>query len=451
MKNQQLFELIRADFDRVIDKSSHQGMRLRKEFDALHPADKAYFFSTLDFDESKQLFLAVTPLDRLDIFSEFSDARKVVFCSFLDDSSLRELLTQLPVDELTEFFDELSDEDLKHYLKLLQASEREQVLSLLKLQEDSAGRNMEMNVVTLLHDFTVARSIQLLQRLQPDQELSRRIYVTKPDNTLVGYILLEDLVVKKPETKLASIVRVSDFIAKVDEDQEAVAHKMIHYGVTNAPVVDHKKRFLGVITSDALVDIMEEESSEDIFRMATMRPIRASYFEISFFRLLFQRSSILIVLLFAQIFSTMLMEHYEALLAGFLTYFITMLASTGGNASSQTSALVIQGLATGDINNDNIYRFVGRELRMAVMMGFVLSIISFIRTYWWYHELLGSIAVSISLGVIVVISVTLGSCIPLVLRRLNVDPAHSAGPLLATLMDVIGLLIYCTICTIILT
>ena len=141
----------------------------------------------------------------------------------------------------------------------------------------------------------------------------------------------------------------------------------------------------------------------------------------------------------------MIIEHYQVLLCGFLTYFISMLTSTGGNASSQTSALIIQGLATGEINHANSGYFIRREFSMALILASLLGIFSFIRTYVTHHNFIGSIAVSSSLAAIVLVSITLGSCMPLLLKRYNIDPAHSAGPVLTTIIDVIGLLIYCLI------
>lgn len=451
MEKQLLFEHIQLHFDEVVQRSSPIGQELRAQFDDLHPADMADFFDLLDDNEAKALFLNLQQIQQQELFKELSPSQQIHYVTFLDERALRTLLQHLDVDELVDFFEELSDEDLKQYLKLLQEKEREQVISVLKLQEDAAGRHMDINVLSLLQDFTVAQSIQILQRLQPDQELHRRIFVTTNKHTLVGYIFLEDLVLKHPGTRLSTIVRPVEFAAYVDEDQQEVAQKMTHYDMVNAAVVDREETFLGVISANALVDIIEEESSEDIFRMATMSPIRDSYFETPFSSLLYQRSFILILLLFAQTISTVILEQYEFLLGGFLMYFITMLISTGGNVSSQTSALVIQGLATGEISDENVYRFIWREMRMAAMIALILSCAAFARVYFSYRTFLPAVAVSLSLGVIVIVSVTLGSCIPLILKRFNIDPAHSAGPLLATVMDVVGLFTYCAISWLILS
>lgn len=445
MERQKLFLDIIAHFDEVVHRKTEIGKALRVQLEMLHPADISSFLSMVDEDEYRRLFLSFSPELQLEVFKELSDPRKALYLSFLEDRELRYILMHLSVDELTDFFDELTDEQLERYLHLLQKKERDQVVSVLQSAEDSAGRHMDVDVLALISDFTVAKSIQLLQRLQPDQELHRRIFVTTREGHLEGHILLEDLVLKRPETRLASILRPNEFVAEVGEDREEIARKMMHYNVMTAPVVDESGAFLGIIPSDELVDIIEEESSEDIYRMATMSPIKDAYFETSFWKLLWQRSSILIVLLFAQSISSTIIGYYELLLAGFLMQFTTMLVSTGGNTSSQTSALAIQGLATGEIDDQNLTRFIRREFVMSIALGAILAFMSFIRIAIWHSDIHRTVAVSVSLFAIVVISMMLGSCIPLILRKMNIDPAHAAGPLLTTLMDIIGLFVYCVI------
>jgi magnesium transporter len=321
----------------------------------------------------------------------------------------------------------------------------------MQFDPESAGGIMNTNVVTLMQDFTVGRSVQILQRLQPKRELHREIYVTDRTNELMGHINLEDLVLKHPQTRLSSILRKNELVVKVDEDREEIAHKMVHYQLMTVPVVEANNIFLGVIPSDTLVSIIEEEAAEDVYKISALRPIKNTYFETPFLNLFLQRTAILIPLLLLQTFSTMIMAYYEYLLIGyargFLFQFSPMITSTGGNSSSQTSALAIQGISLGEITETNMNRFLLRELRMAVLIGLTLGIIAFIRIYITHGpaNILGNLAVSLSLGIIVLISVMLGSVMPLLLKKLNWDPALAAGPFLATLMDVLGLFAYCTI------
>lgn len=445
MALQKLYEQIMHHLDEVVELNTLQGTTLWHELLDLHPVDIAQLLSSLDRDSVRQMFLNLPPSLKQEVFSHFSDSLKVFCLSFLSDHDRSALLSHLPIDELTDFLDELSDEELKRYLRLLHKRDREQVLSLMQFSPESAGGLMDTNVVSLMEDLTVEKSIHILQRLQPNRDLHQQIFVTNKYHELVGHIRLEDLVLKHPKVRLATILRENELVITVDQDQETIAQQMTHYGVTIVPVVDHEMIFLGVIPEDTLVEIVEQEASEDIYRISALTPIKHTYFETPFFKLLYQRSSILLILFILQTLSSLIIQQYQATLCGFLMYFITMLISTGGNASSQTSALAIQGLATGEIYESNIKRFIKREFLMALCIASLLGIFAFGRVYYTHSYLAGSIAVGLSLGIIVMVSIMLGSMMPLILKRFNVDPAHSAGPLLATMMDVIGLLIYCLI------
>lgn len=443
MKTRKIFDELVEHIGLVFDPGSELGQGLLHELLEQHPADIAVFLSRLEVEDAEAVFDLLPPPMRLALFEDLTHSLKVKLLASLSQADRNYILTHLSVDDLTDFLDDLSDEELEKYLKLLQRKDKKKILSLLQFSEDSAGDIMHTSVLTLMQDFTVEKSIQILQRLQPQRDLHHFIYVVNHNNELVGHINLEDLVLKHPKTQLASILRPNELVVNVNEDRQEVAQKMVHYGLSNAPVVNQENIFLGAITSEELVEVIEEEAGEDIYRMSAMTPIEHTYFETPFATLLYQRSSILVVLLLVQTFSSLILEHYQPLLCGFLLYFISMLTSTGGNASSQTSALVIQGLATGEINDGNSRRFIRREFFMALAIALLLGIFSFGRIFLSHRDLVGSIAVSVSLFVIVLASISLGSCLPLILKRLNIDPARSAGPLLTTIIDVIGLLIYC--------
>ncbi len=446
-----IFEQIRQHFDEVVNQSSPLGLMLWEELLKMHPADIAQLLASFDKISVRKVFFQLPRKQMMAVFSELSDSMKVYCLTFLSDQDRGHLLSSLSIDELTDFFDMLSDEELKKYLKVLHKKDREKILSLLQFNPESAGGIMDTNILTLMQEFSVEKSIQILQRLQPSRRLHERIFVTDQENDLVGFINIEDLVLKHPKARIASIMHENEFFVFADQDREEVAKMMTHYGLTIIPVVDRENSFLGAIPSDTLVEIIEEEASEDIYRMATMTPMRHSYFDTSFFSLLYRRSTILLLLLLVQSLSSYIMHHYHALLADFLMLFIPLLISVGGNTGSQSSALAIQGLATGDLDSTNIKRFMKSEFLMAACIAGILALFSFIRVYWWYGKLLESCVISLSLGVIVLVAVLLGSYMPVVLKRFNMDPAHSAGPLLATLMDIIGLLIFCFISKLILT
>ncbi|CDK30645.1 magnesium transporter [Candidatus Babela massiliensis] len=453
MSIKQTFNDILDNIDDVIAQSSDLGVSLWQDFLDIHPADIAQFLSDINQDKAKVLFLAIPKKLKFEVFSYLSEYTKKLLLSTVPDTERSALLSSLPLDELTDLLDYLSDEELKNYLKLLHKKDREKVVSLMQFESESAGGIMHTDVLTLMQDLTIEKSINILQRLQPKKELHRVIYVTTRENELVGYINLEDLVLRKPVTKLDSIVKEAELIVNVHEDQEKVAQDMSRYKLTIAPVVSDNNIFLGIIDSDALVGIIEQEAAEDVYKISALTPIKHTYFETPFSKLYYQRVSILAILLLTQTFSALIIKHYEDLLTGFLIIFLTMIASTGGNVSSQTSALVIQGLVSGEISDANRYRFLWRELLMACAIGGTLAIVSFIRVFATNPDpskLLSIFSISLSIAAIVIVSVMLGSIIPLVLKRFKLDPALSAGPFLATIMDILGILIYCNISRIIL-
>jgi magnesium transporter len=445
MVPEKLFNEIKQNIDAVASRRSALGKSLWQELVESHPADVAQFLSHLSENDFKKLFDSFPNKVSCDVFKEFSDPLQRLSLRLLNDTLRVDALSCLTADELTDLFENLSDEDLKKYLNLLHKKDREKVLSLLKFNSDSAGGIMDTEVFALIDDFTVHKSIQLIQRLQVRKELHRDIFVVNDKKQLVGRIRLEDLVTEKPQTRIKTFMKDNELIAEAHEDQESIAKKMVHYTMMTVPVVGKDNYFLGVIPSTTLVDIIGEEAQEDVYRMSAMEPVKGAYFDVSFWRLLYQRSYILVILLLVQSFSSIIIQAHEALLAGLLMQFITMLVSTGGNASSQTSAVIIQGMASGEINKNNMYKFFKREICLAFGMGSILGLTAFGRVYVTSGDLVSSLAVSLSLAAIVVVSMIVGSTVPVFLKRLNVDPAYSAGPFLATLMDVLGLLIFCTI------
>jgi magnesium transporter len=451
MNLSELFQQIQVHFDEVVAHTLGEGHILWERLIEVHPADIAQFISHLPFEKFQLLFLALPSKVQNEVFANLSNTMKVTVLRLIEsDHQQAQLLHSVNIDQLTDMFEHFSDAELLHYLGLLNAQERKKIRSLLKFHPESAGGIMDPTVLSFIQDFTIEKSIHVLQRVKPEYELYNVIYVTDKDNKLVGHIRLEDLVLKSPKLRLQSILRKNDFEVPVTLDRGTIAKQMVHYSLMTVPVISDEGYFLGAIPSVTLIDIIEQEASEDVYKMSAMAPIKYPYFETPFFRILYERSYILIALLLAQSISSMIIDHYHTLLSGFLISFITMLISTGGNTSSQTSAVVIQGMASGDINHRNVKKFLRREFAMAFFIAFILGIFAFLRVWIIYGNLLGSVAVSLSLAAIVFFAVLLGSCTPLIFHRLNIDPAFAAGPFLATLMDIIGLLVYCYISSFIL-
>ncbi len=446
MDAKKILRKVRRKIDSIVKGKSSEARLLWDDFLKLHPADMVDFFADIEQGHFKLLFIRLPKEIKLEVFDEFSDAMRVQSLSFMDEQDEADALNSLPPDELTDLFDLLSDQELQLYLGLLHKKPREDVLSLMKFAPDSAGGIMDIDALTLMKDFTVEKSILLLQRLHPSRDIDPLLYVTDRHHKLVGHIKLEDLVLQSPQTRIATFMRPNEYIAQADEDQEKIAKQMVHYGLMTVPVIGKDDHFLGVIPSETLVDVLVEEASEDLQKMSALIPIRGTYFEAPFWRVLAERGSILVVLLIAQSFSAKIMQSYAATLQiGSLWIFITTLISAGGNSSNQTSAVAIQGLAAGEIRPSNVWKFFKREMSMALLLALILGAVGFVRAYLTSRSIIESLAISVSLAVIVVVAVSLGSLIPILLRRFNIDPAFSAGPFLATLMDILGVFIYCSV------
>lgn len=451
MVSPKILDSIAVHIQEVLAQRTIRSQSLIEQLNLAHYADIAQLINSLDFPYSAQLFIFLSPKLQVHVFYELQPSLMRAILSNLSAVDKSTLLKNSHADEITDLFDILSDEELQGCLEVLHQKERQQVLSLMKFAPDTAGGIMNVDVITFIQDFTVAKSITLLQRLRPRRDLHRNIYVTDAHNKLVGVIKLEDLVLKSPETRLSSILRQVPFIATVDQNQEEIANKMAHYRAMIAPVVNDQNFLLGVITGETLVDVLQREAQEDVQKMSGFF-FNQSYLESTTMSIVLRRGGFLAFLLLAESLTSVIMEHFHATLSAstFLFSFIAMLVATGGNTSSQTSAIVIQGLSSGDINDSNVGKFLKREFLIGFVLAVFLSIIAFARIYIFHHEVLGSLVVSLSLGAIVFMAVLFGSVLPIVLKRFNIDPAFFAGPFLATIMDILGILVYCYIAFLIL-
>ena len=451
MNRDRIFDEVREHLAAVIARDSALGESLWEAFIGLHPADIADFLGSISKLDAQQVFADLPKKLKLATFEDLSDYMQGVVLEALSDQEKIEAFRALPIDELADLFDYLSDEDLKKYLNMLAKDVRERVLSLLQFEPDSAGGIMVTDVLTLMAGFTVDQAIKLLQRVQPSQDIHQQIFIVDKEHNLLGHINLQDLVLHKPQERISTFMKKNELVVRADEDQETVAKEMVHYGLIAVPVVSTNNKFLGVISSEELVDVLVEEATEDVQRMASLPPMKYPYFEIPFWRLLYLRSYVLIALMIAESFSGTLLRSYdEVMKIGILVSFLPIIMSAGGNSGSQTSAVVIQGIASGDILFSNMLGLLRREFLISGTLSLILGVISFARAYFVGGSLMECIAISLSLGLIIIISSMLGNVIPFILRKFNIDPAFSAGPLLATLMDILGILIYCHVSNILL-
>jgi len=449
LKVKKILFQIENNIDATLYEDTALGSDLWKILLQQHSADIAMLICKFDSEKQEALFKKLPKDIAIKVFRKISAIIQATLLVTTDQDFAAALLKNMPADELTDLFDHLSDENLEKYLKLLQGKQRNQIISLLNFNPRSAGGRMNSDVLTLQKEFTVKKSIELLQRIGPTKDLMPHIFVTNKDNLLVGHITLDKLVLSKPETPLSAIMNKNVLHVYVDEDQEDVANQMHHYGLLYAPVIDKNKHFLGVITADDVFEIIKEEGSEDVYRMFGLIPIEHSYFSTPTWRLVWQRGIWLVGLLVLQSVSSIILKSYSSILNEYtiIAIFLTMLIGTGGNAGNQSATIVIRGLTTKEVTRRNAYKVLLREMGISVIMGLLLVAVAFVRVYFSSGDMRSTLAIVIALFLTVVTSMTLGSLIPIMLERFDIDPAHSAAPFLATLMDIIGVLIYCIVCS----
>ncbi|MBX9831401.1 magnesium transporter [Candidatus Babeliales bacterium] len=439
---------IENNIDVVLSEETPLGSDLYRILTEQHPADIAMLIARIGSDYQVPMLTKLPQTLALNVFRKLPENVQAGLLVQFDTDYATTMLNGMHVDELTDIFDNLSDEDLEKYLKLLQKKQRSQIISMLNFGHDSAGGRMNSDVVTLQKDFTIKKSIELLQRLSPEKELLRRIYVTNRDNVLVGHITLDTLVFNKPEMPLSKVLEKNEIHIYADEDQEDVARQILHYDISAAPVVDRQNHFLGVITSKDVIAIIKEEESEDVYKRFGLSTVEYSYFATPAWKLITQRGIWLVGLLLFQSVSSLVLGHYDEMIKQYavLTVFLGMLIGTGGNAGNQSATLVIRGLTTKEISRRNVFKVLLREFWISIVIASMLFVVGFGRMYFsHYYEFSAALAVNLSLFCIVILSMLTGSIIPILLEFFNVDPAHSAAPFLTTFMDILGVIIYCAI------
>lgn len=453
LKVKKILFQVESNIDSVIAEDTQLGKDLWRILLDQHYADIAVLLARLEYDNQLTLFKKLPHELSAQVFRKLQEEIQSQILISLTDDHAASVLNAMPIDELTDLFDHLSDEELNHYFKLVQQKRRRQIISLMHFDPRSAGGRMNTNVLTLQKDFTVKKSIELLQRIGHYKVITERLFVTNRDHVLMGFVKLDQLVLNKPDTLLSNIIKEPEFVVYADEDQEDVANQMHHYGLMVVPVVDKRNHFLGVITADDVFEIIKQEGSEDAYRMFGLVPIENSYFMTSFWRLILQRGLWLCGLFLFQSFSSFILSSYQALIDQYtiISIFITMLIGTGGNAGNQSAMLVVRGLTNKEMNRSNAWKVLLREFNISLVIASVLVVICFARVMVTHNDILSAAAISISLFLIVVSSIFCGSLIPLLLDSLGIDPAHSAAPFLATLMDILGVLIYCFVCSKVLT
>ncbi len=426
---------------------------LRDEFADMAYADVAEFINDLDDDKIAVKIFRILPKDiSADVFSYLDPDSQTVIVQSITDSEIGRLMDDLYVDDAVDFLEEVPANIVRRVLANTDKETREIINRFLEYPENSAGSVMTIEMVELHDRLNVAEAIKSIRRTGVDKETIYTCYVIDDKRRLLGTIPLRRLLLNDEETPLTEIMADDEQLIFVHttDDQEEVAALAKKYDLLSVPVVDKENRLVGIITIDDIVDIIDEEATEDFEKMALLNPSEDEYLKTGVFSLAKNRVGWLLILMLASTITGQIIDGFESKLAAVagLTACIPMLMGTGGNSGNQVSTLIIRGLALGEVKVKDYFRILWKEIRVSCMVGIVLGIANIARMFIIRvvtgNEVTNSVILVVSLSVVavVIISKIIGCTLPIVAKLLKLDPALMAGPLITTLVDTISLVVY---------
>jgi len=419
-------------------------------------------WSELDLASRQARFFALSRMDAEDLFLSLGPDEQIEL--ILDRSAIekRSWVRLLALDDMADFIQRVPLESRQEILMLLDEMNRQEVMGLLAYAEDEAGGVMNPRYVRLRPDMSVEEAIRYLRaQARTPIETIYYAYVLDYDSTILGVVSFRSLLLATPSKSMREIMK-TDLVTVHDEtDRETVSSLFTDHGLMAIPVVDELGRMKGIVTYDDIVDVVQKEATEDIQKFGGMEALGAPYLKIDFMEMVKKRAGWLTVLFFGEMFTATAMAHYEHDIAKavVLALFIPLIISSGGNSGSQASTLIIRALALREIRLKDWWRVLVRELASALLMGACLGLFGFLRVVVWQHwssaygehYILVATTVALSLIGVVIWGTLAGAMLPFALRKIGFDPASSSAPLVATLVDVTGLLIYFTVASLLLS
>lgn len=410
-----------------------------------NPIDIADVFE--DFPKEKYLIIfKLLPKDfSSEVFSYLSPEKQQEVIENITDDEIKFIVEDMYLDDTVDFIEEMPANIVDKILKNTSSDKRKLINQMLKYPENSAGSVMTVEYISFKDNYTVKQAIEYYRKVAIDKEETDICFVTDTKKKLVGIISLKTLILSKDDSYIQDEMD-SNFVSVLTlDDQEEIAALFRKYDLTTMPVVDHEDRLVGVITVDDIVDVIDQENTEDIQKMAAMNPSDEEYLKESVISLAKHRILWLLVLMISATFTGLVIKKYEDILqsAVYLAVFIPMLMDTGGNAGSQSATLVIRGIALEEIEFSDIFKVIWKELRVSILVGFILSAVNFIRIYYFTNSSLEtSLVVAISMFLTVIMAKVVGGVLPLVAKSLKIDPAIMASPLITTIVDTAALIIF---------
>ena len=417
---------------------------LKKELEKMHCEDIADLFEELT---NEQMIIAYRLLSKEKAGETFAcldpDKQEALINAFTDNE-LSSIVNNLFMDDAVDLIEEMPSNVVKRILLNVNSDNRKIINELLNYPEDSAGSIMTTEFTDLKDFMTVEEALARIKKIGTNKKIIYTCYVLDEKRRLIGTVSTKDLILAERDSLIKNIMITNLITVNTLDDQEDVSNKIQKYGFFAMPVVDSENRLVGIITVDDAIDVIQEEVSEDFEKMAAIAPSKEEYFKMSVFKHTKSRISWLIILMVSSILTGVIITQYEDSFAilPILVAFIPLLMATAGNCGAQTSTLVIRGLALEEIKNKDIWRVLWKETIVSVLIGVILSILMGIAIVLRYNDIKLAVVVGLALIGTVAMAKVLGCILPLIAKKLKIDPAVIATPLITTIVDVLAVLLY---------
>ncbi|HIT72261.1 magnesium transporter [Tyzzerella sp. An114] len=436
-------EVVFDEYIKLMESGNY--IELKRELNDENAANLAEFFEELPADKQLFIFRLLTKDNAADVFSYMDSDTQEHIVKSITDNEVRNIVDELCMDDTVDFLSEAPANLVTKVLRNTDENKRELINKFLNYPENSAGSIMTIEFVQFHELMTVARAMEQLRKTGVDKETIYTCYVVDSSRKLQGVLPLRRLILADDDTIVKELMNDDIITVGTLDDQEYISHLFKKYNLIAMPVVDKENRLVGIITVDDIVDVIEQENTEDIEKMSALLPSDDEYLKTSVFELAKNRIPWLLVLMISGTISGAIMGLYDDLLAKViaLSTFVPLLMGTGGNAGSQASTLIIRGMALGEIEMKDILKVIWKEFRVGIISGAILSIVNFIRlTVMHPEQFFVNITVSVSMLCVVVVAKSIGCTLPIFAKKCGFDPAIMAGPLITTIVDSVALLIF---------
>lgn len=426
---------------------------LKKELNEMMPADIAEIIDELDEKNAIIIFRLLQKDQAADIFSLLSSQQRKDIVSSMHETLLDEILEELFFDDKIDFLEEMPANVVKRILISSTEEERRLINQFLNYPENSAGSIMTIEYVDLKKEMTVKQALEHIKKTGVDKETIYTCYVMNEKRKLEGIVSLRKLVLLDENLLIKDVMNEDVIVTNTLDDQEEIVNIFKKYDLITLPVVDQENRLVGIITVDDIIDVIDQETTEDFHKMAAMEPTDEEYLNSGVFSLARQRILWLLILMISATITGSVIKRAESILEAVvvLMVYVPMLMNAGGNAGNQSSTLVIRGLALGEIKLNDYLRVLWKEFRVSILVGTVLAAVNFVRMMVMDGvEATVALTVSLTLVATIMIAEAIGGLLPIAAKKLNLDPAIMAGPLISTIVDAVSLIVYFNVASLIL-